>query len=80
MIEATRYGITDTIDFVEVELGTAQLCDAQGRFHVEKDFKVSGEVWRIHKNDTDPFPSRPHAHCASADAVFICSSVIDVSI
>ena len=28
----------------------------------KKNFKVSGEVWTIHKNDVDPFPSSPHAH------------------
>jgi hypothetical protein len=27
-----------------------------------KTVKVKGEVWRIHKNDADPFPSVPHAH------------------
>lgn len=24
--------------------------------------KSNGEVWEIHKNDSDPFPSHPHAH------------------
>lgn len=24
--------------------------------------KVKGEVWKVHKNDPDPFPSSPHAH------------------
>jgi hypothetical protein len=28
----------------------------------EKTIKVKGEVWVIHKNDVDPFPSTPHAH------------------
>lgn len=28
----------------------------------EKQVKVGGEVWLIHQNDADPFPSRPHAH------------------
>ena len=27
----------------------------------EKTIKSKGEVWRIHKNDSDPFPSNPHA-------------------
>lgn len=31
-------------------------------FIEKKKFKVSGEVWTIHKNDIDPFPSSPHAH------------------
>lgn len=28
----------------------------------ERTVKVAGEIWRIHKNDADPFPSNPHAH------------------
>jgi hypothetical protein len=27
----------------------------------EKTIKSKGEVWRIHQNDADPFPSNPHA-------------------
>ena len=32
------------------------------RLLTEQTVKVKGEVWRIHKNDVDPFPSIPHAH------------------
>ena len=28
----------------------------------EVTVKRDGCVWRIHKNDADPFPSNPHAH------------------
>jgi hypothetical protein len=28
----------------------------------EVTIKREGCVWRIHKNDADPFPSNPHAH------------------
>lgn len=28
----------------------------------KKQYKVRGEVWTIHQNDVDPFPSSPHAH------------------
>ena len=28
----------------------------------KENVKVSGEIWVIHKNDADPFPSSPHAH------------------
>ncbi|EIO9265631.1 MULTISPECIES: hypothetical protein [Vibrio harveyi group] len=28
----------------------------------EQTVRSKGEVWRIHKNDADPFPSNPHAH------------------
>lgn len=32
------------------------------RLLTEQTVKNRGEVWRIHKNDADPFPSSPHAH------------------
>lgn len=28
----------------------------------EQTIRSKGEVWVIHKNDADPFPSNPHAH------------------
>ena len=28
----------------------------------KKNYRVNGEVWVVHKNDIDPFPSSPHAH------------------
>lgn len=28
----------------------------------KKRYKVSGEIWTVHLNDIDPFPSSPHAH------------------
>ena len=32
------------------------------RLLTEQTVKVKGEVWRIHQDDKDPFPSNPHAH------------------
>ena len=32
------------------------------RFLTEQEVKIKGEIWTIHKNDADPFPSNPHAH------------------
>jgi hypothetical protein len=28
----------------------------------EERIRTNGEVWKINKNDKDPFPSNPHAH------------------
>ncbi|WP_028862412.1 hypothetical protein [Psychromonas aquimarina] len=28
----------------------------------KKKYKHKGEVWVVHQNDVDPFPSSPHAH------------------
>jgi len=38
---------------------------SDGRDFIEKDLKVNGEIWQVHKSDPDPFPSSPHAHCIS---------------
>ena len=32
------------------------------RMLLEEQVRFKGEVWTIHKNDPDPFPSVPHAH------------------
>lgn len=36
---------------------------------IEQTVKAGGEVWRIHKNDADPFPSVPHAHNLETEVV-----------
>lgn len=28
----------------------------------KKKYKIKGEIWDVHLNDVDPFPSSPHAH------------------
>ncbi|MBK7481893.1 MAG: hypothetical protein IPI72_03985 [Flavobacteriales bacterium] len=50
-------------------LGSVQLLgedcvfpDGLARSINEKEIKVRGQNWSIHKNDADPFPSDPHAH------------------
>jgi hypothetical protein len=50
-------------DYITVSCGTSVWMDASGLYWLEKDYRVGGEVWRVHKNDPDPYPSRPHAHC-----------------
>lgn len=30
--------------------------------NIKERRKEKGEIWEIHKNDKDPFPSNPHAH------------------
>lgn len=63
--------VQDSGDYVDVCIGVAQWQLPDGRYIVEKDFRVSGEVWRVHKNDADPFPSSPHAHCIGGAKRFI---------
>jgi hypothetical protein len=40
----------------------SQWMSLDGKFIDEADVAISGEKWRIHKSDADPFPSNPHAH------------------
>ena len=51
--------------YTDVTVGLVELETFDGRLYFEKDYRVAGEVWRVHKSDADPFPSSPHAHCIS---------------
>jgi hypothetical protein len=45
-----------------VELKSSVLPSGVRRRLDEVKIKARGEVWHIHRNDADPFPSVPHAH------------------
>lgn len=53
----------------EVTLDEPLLSPSHPQLLTERTVKVKGEVWRIHKNDADPFPSVPHAHNYAAGVV-----------
>lgn len=62
----------ESSDFIDIDVGISEwqmLND--NRFILEEDFKVSGDVWRVHLNDADPYPSSPHAHCIGGTKRFI---------
>jgi hypothetical protein len=63
--------LDDTAEYVDVTVGLLEMQDAKGRFLIQKDYRVSGEVWRVHKSDADPYPSSPHAHCIGGADRFI---------
>ena len=63
--------VADTGDHIDIDLGEAQWRSPDGRWIVEKDYRVAGEVWRVHKGDADPYPSKPHAHCVGGAQRFI---------
>ena len=63
--------LDDTDDYVDVTVGLLEMQDSIGRVRIQKDYRVSGEVWRVHKNDADPYPSKPHAHCIGGSNRFI---------
>lgn len=46
----------------EIELEDGIIPEGTRRLLTEKTVKVRGEVWMVHKNDADPWPSNPHAH------------------
>jgi len=45
-----------------IELDISPIPDGCRRRLDEVTIKRDGCVWRINKNDADPFPSNPHAH------------------
>ncbi|MGR4927243.1 hypothetical protein ACIPUD_10585 [Bradyrhizobium sp. CAR08] len=55
--------VDESDDHISVDLGYIRIVNADGRELIQKDYRVGGEVWRVHKYDADPFPSSPHAHC-----------------
>lgn len=63
--------LLDAAEYVEVSIENAQYLDAEGYALIQKDYRVGGEVWRVHKGDADPYPSQPHAHCVGGRKAFI---------
>lgn len=63
--------VADDDKQIDVCMGIAQWTTRDGRFILEEDFAAGGEVWRVHKYDADPIPSRPHAHCIAGASRFV---------
>lgn len=63
MIELLReYNFTKPEIIAKIELEDSILPEGTPKLLTEQTVKVKSEVWMIHKNDADPFPSTPHAH------------------
>jgi hypothetical protein len=58
-------------DFISICCGVCFWTDREGLAILEEDYRIAGEVWRVHKNDPDPLPSRPHAHCIGGSGRFV---------
>lgn len=63
--------IAETDAHVDLCVGVSQWQNVDGRYILEEDYRVSGEVWRVHKSDADPYPSNPHAHCIGGAKRFL---------
>jgi hypothetical protein len=61
----------ETDEYIDLCVGVSGVRKLDGSWVVADDYRVAGEVWRVHKNDADPFPSRPHAHCIGGAKRFI---------
>lgn len=48
--------------FIEIEFPQSPIPPDCPRMLDEVTIKRHGCIWRIHKYDNDPFPSKPHAH------------------
>jgi hypothetical protein len=46
----------------EIEFEESPIPSAQPQLNRKFPFLRSGCIWRIRKNDEEPFPSNPHAH------------------
>ena len=45
-----------------ITLNKSIIPDSLNNSLLKAQVKFKGEIWTIHANDKDPFPSRPHAH------------------
>ena len=63
--------IDDTDDYIDICLGVSEWQAPDGMYILEEDYRVKGEVWRVHKSDADPYPSNPHAHCVGGAKRFV---------
>lgn len=71
MAEVDGNIVEESDDFVSVAFESFRWIDSEGYGIVEKDYRVGGDVWRVHKNDADPYPSRPHAHCIAGKERYV---------
>lgn len=55
--------LRDDASYIELFIANDQVEDAEGRTPFQKDYRIRGSVYQVHKCDADPFPSKPHAHC-----------------
>jgi hypothetical protein len=64
--------VAETTYEIDIDVGISawQRMDSN-RYILEEDYKVSGDIWRVHLNDADPFPSKPHAHCVGGTKRFV---------
>jgi hypothetical protein len=59
-------------EFLRLSLGDDMMYEhADGSIIIQKDYKVDGEIWQVHKTDVDPHPSWPHAHCVGGRVRFL---------
>lgn len=58
----TNYSFAKPIIVAEVEFSESIIPDCVPIRLVEAQAKHNNEIWLVHLNDADPFPSNPHAH------------------
>ena len=64
--------LAESTTSIDVDVGVSSWQQmGMNRYILEEDFKVSGDIWRVHLSDADPFPSSPHAHCIGGTRRFI---------
>lgn len=63
--------LADTADHIDLSVGTVEMILADGRGILKEDYRLNGEVWRVHKGDADPYPSRPRAYCVGGAKRFV---------
>jgi hypothetical protein len=63
--------VADTDRYIDATMGLLEMVLPNGYAILEEDYRIKGEVWRVHKGDADPYPSKPHAHCVGGAKRFV---------
>ncbi|MGH7174267.1 MAG: hypothetical protein ACRELG_28695 [Gemmataceae bacterium] len=50
--------LDDADDHIDLSVGVMQMQMPDSRYILEEDYRVAGEVWRVHKSDPDPYTSQ----------------------
>jgi hypothetical protein len=80
MTEEDEEIVAESDDYLEVCVGVCQWRNSDGKFILEEDFAGCGEIWRVHKSDPDPFPSKPQQPSSTGDGRHLVDSLTKSSL
>jgi hypothetical protein len=68
-LKSLNYNFNEPFIFRRLEFSESLIPDSIPISIIKAKVKAKGEIWDVHKNDDDYFPSSPHAHNYEQDLV-----------